>query len=67
MTPRTYIRLLLLILIFSVSFILFSYSRKTSSPGQKDPDGSEKCSRNKAQTEFILWESLSRNLLSASH
>ncbi|MDP4148937.1 MAG: hypothetical protein Q8927_05155 [Bacteroidota bacterium] len=67
MKPRTYIRLLLLMLVLSVSIILFAYSHKTSSPGQKDPDCSEKCSQNKAQTEFVLWESLSRSLLTVSH
>jgi hypothetical protein len=66
MKPTTYIRLLLLILIVSISLILFSYSRKIPTASQKDPDCNGKCDQKKAQTEFILWESLSRNLLSAS-
>jgi hypothetical protein len=68
MRSRTYIRILLGTLIVSVSFIFFAYSRKTSVTIQKDPDCggklNEKCGEKKAQTEFILWESISRNLLS---
>jgi hypothetical protein len=66
MKPRTYIRLVLLILIVSISFIFFSYSHKISSPDLKDHECNGKSDQKKIQTEFILWESLSRNLLSAS-
>jgi hypothetical protein len=66
MKPKTYIRLLLFILIVSISILFFSYSRKIPSAGQKDRDCNGKCDQKKIQTEFILWESLSRNLLSGS-
>jgi hypothetical protein len=67
MKAKTYIRLLLFILIASISIILFSYSRKNGSNSQGIPDCSGKCEQKKTQTEFILWESLSRNLLSLTH
>ena len=65
MRYKTYLRLFFLVLVASISFLLFSYSRK----GAENSDKSEecgKCSQKKTQTEFILWESLSRNFLSAS-
>jgi len=66
MRSRTYIRLFFLILVTATSLILFSYSRKkTASP---DIERSSECGKScekKAQSEFILWESLTRNLLSA--
>jgi hypothetical protein len=66
MKAKTYIRVLLFILIASISILLFSYSRKNLSNGQT-PDCSGKCEQKRSQTEFILWESLSRNLLSLTH
>jgi hypothetical protein len=67
MKPKTYTRLLLLILVVCISFFFYSYSRNTLSTSEKDPDCNGKCEKTKAQTEFILFESLSRNLLSANH
>lgn len=67
MKAKTYIRVLLFILVASISLALFSYSRKNLSNGQAIPDCSGKCEQKKSQTEFILWESLSRNLLSLTH
>ena len=67
MKVKTYIRVFLFILVASISIVLFSYSRKNVSGSQCIPDCSGKCEQKKAQTEFILWESLSRNLLSLNH
>jgi hypothetical protein len=64
MKYRTYIRLFLVILVASISLILFSYAHSNSTDIQKKEDCSGKCEQKKTQTEFILWESLSRNLLS---
>jgi len=65
MKSKTYIRIFFLILVAAISFLLFSYSRSNVAG---DPESCEngKCPRQKAQTEFILWETLTHNLLSAS-
>jgi len=65
MRSKTFLRLFFLILAASASFFLFSYSHKSSEAGDKT-DECGKCTKKKAQTEFILFESLSRNFLSAS-
>ncbi|HWK02385.1 MAG TPA: hypothetical protein VNS58_02055 [Puia sp.] len=65
MRSKTFLRLFFLVLVASVSCLLFSYSHKNSADAEKSDDCG-KCSKKKAQTEFILWESLSRNFLSAS-
>jgi hypothetical protein len=67
MKYRMQIRLLLAFLVASTCFVLFSYSRLRDSdnPGNEEGGkGEQKCEEKKAQSEFILWESLSRNLLS---
>jgi hypothetical protein len=66
MMRKTYIRLFFLILIVSISFLLFASSRRAAADCTTGDD-SGKCDQKKAQTEFILWESLSRNLLSVNH
>ena len=65
MRSKTFLRLFFLVLVASVSFLLFSYSHKSPTDTEKSDDCG-KCNKKKAQTEFILWESLSRNFLSAS-
>jgi hypothetical protein len=64
MKSKTYFRLSLFILVTAISIALFAYSRKTAPAGQGNPDCGGKCEQQKTQTEFILWESLSRNLFS---
>lgn len=64
MKSKTYFRLFLFILVIAISIALFAYSRKTVTGIQGNPDCSGKCEHDKTQTEFILWESLSRNLFS---
>ena len=61
---KTYVRIFFLILVASISFLLFSYSHKNVATGEPNCEGGKCCQ--KAQTEFILWESLTHNLLSAS-
>jgi hypothetical protein len=67
MKSRTYLRLFLFILITAVSIAFFAWSHKTVTGSQGNPDCSGKCEHDKTQTEFILWESLSRNLFSLSN
>jgi hypothetical protein len=62
---KTYIRLFFLVLAASISFLLFSYSHKSAAETDKNEECG-KCGKKKAQTEFILFESLSRSFLSAS-
>ena len=65
MRSKTYLQIFLLILVASISFFLFSYAHKATSD-KEDTNGQEKCCQKKVHSEFMLWESLSRNLLSAS-
>jgi hypothetical protein len=64
MKRRMYIRLLILVLVASMSFILFSYSRSGPSADDDVNGDSGKCGQKKVQTEYILWQSLTHNLLS---
>jgi flagellar basal body-associated protein FliL len=64
MTKMMYIRLLVLILVASMSLLLFSYSRSQASSNDETNGEDGKCTGKKAQTEFILWESITHNLLS---
>jgi hypothetical protein len=67
MNRTAYIRIFLLALIASISLILFSYSHKIPATGLENTDcNGMKSEPKKAQSEFIIWESLSRNLLSAN-
>ncbi len=68
MNLKAYTRLLILVLVASISFILFAYSRSTGTETNKDcPDADKCCEQKQGHTDFIFWESLSRNLLSANH
>jgi hypothetical protein len=65
MKRKLYIRLSILTLAISLSLMLFSYVRARASR-QDEPTTNEcgnKCPNKKAQTEYILWESITRNLL----
>ena len=67
MTRRFYIRLFIVVLAASLSLALFSYNRSRTAPDE-DPTGEVgKHGQKKAQAEYILWESLTRNLLSINH
>jgi cell division protein FtsL len=65
MRSRTYIRLFFLILVTAASLIFFSYSRKKAEPETERSSECSKSCEKKSQSEFILWESFTRNLLSA--
>ena len=66
MQRKMYIRLFIGVLVASLSFALFSYSRIQSSKNEdNDCNESGKCPQKKAQTEYILWETLTHNFLSA--
>jgi hypothetical protein len=65
MKRKLYIRLSVLVLAVSLSLVLVSYVRARASRID-DPSSNEcgnKCESKKAHTEYILWESLTRNLL----
>jgi hypothetical protein len=66
MKTKTYIRLFLVVLVASASLILLSYSHKNVKTNEERSTecGGKSCDQ-KSQSEFILWESLTRNLLSA--
>lgn len=64
MKSRTYFRLFLFILVAAMGIAIFAYSRKTVADNPANPECSGKCDQKKTQTEFILWESISRNLFS---
>jgi len=67
MRSKTYIRLFFVILVTATSFVFFSYARKKTTAADTDRSsecGGKSCEQ-KTQSEFILWESLTRNLLSA--
>ena len=67
MKAKTYIRILLIVLIVSISCIVVVFTRQRNIVNSGNPDcSSGKCDdQQKTQTEFIFWESLSRNILSA--
>ena len=64
MKNKTHIRLFLLAIIVISSLILFAYSKNRPSDSKECSENSEKCEK-KTQTDFIIWESLYRNLLSS--
>jgi len=64
MNKKYIIRFFALLLVASAGLAFISYEHKKPSASQECC--SEKCQQNKAQTDFILLESLSRHLLSAT-
>lgn len=67
MKRNLFIRLFFAVLVTSLSLLLFSYAHsRTSASRSKDEERnceSGKCGSGKHQTEYILWESITRNLL----
>jgi hypothetical protein len=61
MKPKTYIRLLFLAIIASLSMILLASSAKSRVINKDCPDAS-KCDQNQVQTEFIIWQTISHSL-----
>ena len=63
MPRKLIIRFSALLLALSVSLMLFSYVRaRASRPDDPNNECGNKCNK-KAQTEYILWESITHNLL----
>jgi hypothetical protein len=63
MIRNKYIRLFVLLLVASVSLVLFSYVRSRASNAEDPNCEGSKCPSGKTKTEYILWESLTHNLL----
>ena len=59
------IRLFIGILVIAVSVMLFSYVRAKASREEDPTCETGKCPSGKSHIEFMLWESLVHNLLSA--
>lgn len=66
MKRSLYIRIFIVIAATSASLLLLSYvhARTTRTEDQNCESG--KCPSGKARTEYILWESLTHNLLTAN-
>ena len=59
--------LLILLLLVFTCFGFISYSHRASEAADaKECTDDSKCDQKKTQTEFILWESLSRNLFGSN-
>jgi hypothetical protein len=65
MKRKALIRLFILMLVAASCVVLISYKQAKSTCNQECTNG-EKCDQKKAQTDFILLESLSKHLLSAT-
>lgn len=65
MKRNIYFRLFIVVLVASMSVLLFSYvrARSTSSKSSEPCNDSGKCGGGKAKSEIILLESLTHNLL----
>jgi hypothetical protein len=63
MKRNFYVRLFIVVLVTSMSVLLFSYVRARSSKAEEPCNDSGKCNGGKAKSEIILLESLTRNLL----
>jgi len=60
--------MMILVALVSASFVLFSYVRTRTSQSTEDKENCEsKCPQKKAQTEYILFESLTHNLFSINN
>jgi flagellar basal body-associated protein FliL len=63
MKRSIYIRLLVIVFTASVSLLLLSYVHSRSSASDDGSSEGGKCSSGKSRSEYILWESLTHNLL----
>jgi flagellar basal body-associated protein FliL len=64
MTRSLTIRLFIGVLVIAASVMLVSYVRTKASQDSDPNSETGKCQSGKIQTEIILWESLTHNLLS---
>jgi hypothetical protein len=63
MRRSLYIRLLILVLATTMSFFLLTYAHSRTSASDDGNNEGSKCPSGKSKTEYILWESLTHNLL----
>jgi hypothetical protein len=63
MKRNKYIRLFVLVLAIALSLGLFSYVRAHNSRTEDPNCEGSKCPNGKSKSEYILWESLTHNLL----
>ena len=63
MKRSIYFRLFIVVLLASMSVLLFSYVRARSAKAEEPCNESGKCGGGKAKSEIILLESLTHNLL----
>jgi hypothetical protein len=62
MKPVSYIRIFLIGLLVTLGLAFYSINRTSQSPNPELTDG-ETYDLMQSQSEFVIWESLSRNLL----
>ena len=67
MKRQLYLRLFIVVLVTGASVLLFSYVRARNSRADEPCNEGGKCPGSKAKTEYILWESLTHNLLTANN
>lgn len=67
MWKKTFIRLLFVMMVFSIGLLVVAASNKKATPINTECTASEeKCAESqKIQDEFRIWESVSRSVLSA--
>jgi hypothetical protein len=63
MKRSLYIRLLILVLATTMSLFLITYAHSRTSTTDDGNNEGGKCPSGKSKTEYILWESLTHNLL----
>jgi hypothetical protein len=66
MKRSLYLRLFIIVAVASASLLLLSYVHARTARTEEQNCESGKCPSGKARTEYILWESLTRSLLTAN-
>jgi len=64
MKASVYTKIFVLVLVIFSALALVSYSRSKATSGKEDCSVSGKCNSKKIQSEFMIWEAFSKNLLS---
>jgi hypothetical protein len=64
MKSSVYTKIFVLILVAFGALALISYSRSETSADKEECTGSSKCDAKKVQSDFLIWESFSKSLLS---
>lgn len=64
MKSSMYTKFLVLMLVVLGALALISYARSKNVPIKEECSGSTNCSGKKLQSDFIIWESFSKSLLS---